>query len=105
MQIHKTYTSLYEPIYVFNVPPKVFVKEALGTVLFFFVCSLILSYFMEMILSLGLTLIICLFAFFSVHAYASHKYKTKGFYWRDEAKFYKSIPYKKIFKKGRAYLP
>lgn len=104
MTSHKTYTALYDPIYLFNVPPKTFRNEMLSMAALFFGLSFLLNGFTDMIIAMAAALLACLVSFFMIHSRLSSKYKRRGFWWKEEERFYSLIPYGKLHRKGAAAL-
>ena len=105
MQSHTVFKALYEPILVFGVSQKVLFIELLSCFAFGFISTWLLQLFIELIISLIICLTLTIVLFFSVHSIMSGKFRKYGFYWMEEDKFYKSIPYKKIVYNDKAILP
>ena len=102
---HEVFSALYEPVYVLGVPLKVLLKTILAHIAFCFVFILLFNKRLSLIVCLLISLVIASVSFFAILVYLRRQYKLEGEHWRESVKFREEIPFAKLYKDTRAFLP
>ena len=102
---HEVYSCLYEPVYVLGVPVKTLIITLLSHIGFCFVFILAFNKMFNLIVCMLISIVIASVSFLIILVWLRRQYKFEGEHWRESVKFRENIPFSKLYKDNRAFLP